>query len=242
MLGGYLKDPHDARDALFAWKERPFRSVPIEKAVNLWLPSMSIVTQAYSSCTGMAGAYALQSAIAHHSGKDPGVLSGAYLYYTGRAVWGGQDEDEGSYLRTLFDAIEIQGACKEELFTNATSPFKSPGWSQVKNGFKHRGIKNYRQIYTPDEAREALSEGIPLVGGWTVGDDFVNWNGGAAFTTETAPLGGHALAIMGYNINGDFLVPNSWGTSRGEAGWWRVSEQFLMSTDRLFACDTKEAA
>ena len=112
----------------------------------------------------------------------------------------------------------------------------------MKNGFKHRGIKNYRRISSPDEAREALSDGIPLVGGWEIGDEFVAWDGGDAFNSDSAPDGGHAMCVSGYDRNGDFLLPNSWGEDLGEAGWWRVSEAFLMSSDRLWACDTKEAA
>ena len=242
LIGGYFRDREDNRDALFSWSNRPLKSVPIKKSVNLWLPDMKIVGQRGNSCTGMAGAYAARAAIAHSTGKDPGELSGMFLYFTGRAVWDGELQDDGSYLRTLFEAWEKQGVCLEELFPRDTDPFQEPGWGCVKNAFKHRGIRNYRRIYTPDQAREALSEGIPLVGGWEVGEDFEAWRGGAAFNRETRIVGGHALAVLGYAENGDFLLPNSWEEDVGEAGWWRVTEEFLMASNRLWAADTRRVA
>jgi len=240
FIGGYRKDRSDRRDALYAWSERPFKAARIKREVNLWLPNQRILSQGRASCTGYAGAYALRAAIAHSTGKDPGELSGDFLYYTGRSVWGGEDEDNGSYIRTLFQAIQIQGACRAGFHRKSLGPFKKPSWKAVKNGFKHRGIRNYRRIATPDEARQALSEGIPLVGGWGVGKDFMQWRGGEAFSKETRLEGGHALAIFGYNRNGDFLSPNSWGTRPGESGWWRLDEKFLMSSNRLWACDTRK--
>ena len=239
-IGGYLKDPDDTRDALFSWNVRPHKAKPIKKETNLWLPQMQIKDQMHNSCTGFAGSYALRAALAHEEGKDPGNLSGLYLYYTGRAVWGGQDKDDGSYIRTLFSAIPIQGACLDSLFPQDKGPFARPGWKQVKNAAKHRGIKSYRRIMTPDEAREALSEDIPLVGGWAVGENFSNWSGGKAFDKETVVRGGHAMAVMGHNADGTFNIPNTWGTRAGDGGWWKVTEDFLMTTDRLWACDTRE--
>lgn len=239
-IGGYLTDPYDKRDDTFSWRRRPFAAPEIKSAVNLWLPQMEIQNQLHNSCTGFAGAYALRAAMAHTTGTDPGELSALFLYYTGRAVWNGETKDDGSYIRTLFSAIKVQGACSAALFPQELGPFKKPGWSQTKNAFKHRGVKNYRRVLTPGEAREALSEGIPLVGGWQIGDDFANWSGGDAFDKETSRGGGHAMAVLGYNERGDFLIPNSWGESVGEKGWWRVTEDFLMETDRLWAADTRE--
>lgn len=242
MIGGYLRDPEDERDNLFSWSNRPRDKVVIKPEAQLWIPGMEIKGQGSNSCTGFAGSYALRMAIFHETGVDPGDLSGLYLYFTGRAVWDGEDKDEGSYIRTLFQAIEIQGACLESLFPQERGPFFMPGFKQVKSGFKHRGIKNYRRISTGDEAREALSDGIPLVGGWSVGRDFQSWNGGTAFNSEDSYIGGHAMCVSGYDQSGDFYLPNSWGDDVGEAGWWRVSEKFLTSSNRLWACDTKEAS
>ena len=240
IFGGYLRDKKDKRDKIFAWSERPLKSARIKRAVDLSLPGQKIRRQSGNSCTGYAGACALRIAIAHHEKLDPGELSGDFLYYTGRAVWDGESKDKGSYIRTLFKAMEIQGACRDGFHPQSLGRFKKPSWKAVKNGFKHRGLKSYRRIMTPDEAREALSEGIPLVGGWDVGTDFSSWKGGEAFNRETQVRGGHAMAVVGYTRGGEYILANSWGSGAGENGRWRVSEKFLMSGGRLWACDTKE--
>lgn len=239
MFGGWKKDPDDPQDARFAWRKRPLSSVPVRKSVNLWTPSMEIRTQAFNDCTGQAGAYAMRMALHTVLGRDPGELSPLYLYALGRAVWGGQHEDEGSYLRTLFSAIKVQGACTEEAFPyDDHGPFDMPGWKQIKNGFKHRGLRSYRRVYTPHEAREALSEGFPLVGGWNISEAFAKWRGPEPFDQDSGPpIGGHAMAVCGYEGD-NFILPNSAGTYRGERGFWRVTENWLMQSDRLYACDT----
>lgn len=239
-IGGYLKDPLDQRDEKFSWSQRGRQRVAAKKTVSLWDPSYKIKEQLYQDCTGFAGSYALRMAIHRATWKDPGNLSGLFLYYTGRAVWNGTDEDAGSYLRTLFSAIQVQGACLEELFPSNQSPFLAPRWKHIKNAFKHRGIRRYRQIKTPEEAREALSDGVPLVGGWDVGDDFENWKGGAPFRKETSTRGGHAMAVSGYEKD-HFIIPNSWGPTVGIQGFWHVHEDFLAANTVLYACDTKGA-
>jgi C1A family cysteine protease len=241
-VGGWIPDPEDPRDARFDWRKRPQMSVPLCKEVNLWLPGMRIRSQAHNDCTGQAGAYAMRIALCASLGRDVGELSPLFLYYTGRAVWGGQNVDDGSYLRTLFSAIQVQGSCAESIFPyDQTRVDESPKWKQVKNAFRHRGLRKYRNISDPDHAREALSEGIPLVGGWDVDQAFLDWSGGAPVGAPRGSLGGHAMAVVGYSDKG-FLLANSWGSWRGEGGFWRASEEFLMSTNRLYACDTSEVS
>lgn len=238
---GYIRDPEDKRDGVFSWSERYGGRQSISAEVNLWRPGMLIRNQGQTNaCTGYAGATAMQIAVHTDVAVDTGPLSGLFLYYIGRSVWGGESQDDGSYLRTLFKAMQLQGACVEKVFTAEAGVFKKPTWRAVKNGFRHRGVRSYRKIYNVDEARMALSRGIPLVGGWDVGSEFVNWRGGEAYNSETDFMGGHAMCVVGYDLNGDFIVANSWGVNGGEKGFWRVTPEFLMSGDRLWACDTEE--
>jgi hypothetical protein len=238
---GYIKDPSDYRDGAFAWDERYGKSLPIEKSVDLWFHGMHIRSQGpTSSCTGYAGAAAVQLALYHDTGRDPGVMSGVYLYYTGRATWDGQKEDGGSYVRSLFKALQVQGAANEAVFSGDVGVFKEPTWKAAKNAFQHRGIRSYRPVYNEDEARAALSRGCPLVGGWDVGRVFIDWKGGAAYNGESTSVGGHAICVTGYKENGDFVLANSWGVNRGEDGFWRVTPEWLLSGGRLWACDTEK--
>lgn len=240
-MTGYLRDPSDRRDIEFSWGERYGSVGHIEPSVDLWFPGMEVRDQGFTnSCTGYAGATAMQMALYHSEGVDPGVLSGVFLYYNGRAVWGGQGRDDGSYMRTLFKSIQLQGACQEKVFTANAGVDKQPTWRAVKNGFKHKGLGSYRMVRNVDEAKIALSRGIPLAGGWGIGPAFSNWRGGDAYHTESTTTSGHAMAVSGYNEDGEFLLVNSYGTDSGEGGFVRVTPEFLISSDRLWACDPVE--
>lgn len=238
---GYLRDKDDNRDNLHSWSDRYGSELEILNEVSLLVPGTEVVDQgATNSCTGYAGAYAMRIAIYHEEGYDPGPLSGVYLYYIGRAVWDGESKDDGSYIRTLFKAMQLQGAALSKVFTAEAGVFKKPTWRAVRSGFKHRGIRSYRKVTTVDEARAALSRGVPLVGGWNVGPKFLDWTGGPAYDGEDEVLGGHAMCVTGYTEDGNFILINSWGKDRGTDGFWRVTPEWLLSGGRLWACDTEE--
>jgi C1A family cysteine protease len=240
---GYLEDPEDRRDDRFAWGQVYGSTLAEKPSVNLWVPGQQIRDQgATNSCTGYSGAYAVRMAIYHQQDLDPGPMSPMFLYYISRAVWNGEEQDAGSYLRTLFRALQLQGCCTDKSFPEGVGVFKSPTWKAVKDAFKHRGVRSYRRITTIAQARQALSKGIPLCGGWSVGKKFVEWSGGDAYNGETENLGGHAMCVCGYNEQGEFISPNSWGVNAGEEGFTRFTPEFLVSGGRLWACDTEEAA
>ena len=75
-------------------------------------------------------------------------------------------------------------------------------------------IERYAMVKSELALKQALLLNGPCVGGVYVKDsnkyDF--WNG-------STNLGGHAIAIVGYNQNG-FIIRNSWGSSYGQNGYW----------------------
>ncbi len=72
--------------------------------------------------------------------------------------------------------------------------------------------------------KTTLAEGVPVVGGFTVYENFHSYRGGIYNKTEGRALGGHAMCIVGYDDNlNAFRIVNSWGTHWGEKGFLWLS-------------------
>lgn len=60
-------------------------------------------------------------------------------------------------------------------------------------------------------------------------NSFMNYKSGiySKGTFEFLPLGGHAVKIIGWGVEGKtnyWICANSWGTSWGENGFFRIKE------------------
>ena len=238
---GYLADPLDPRDEAHSWGSLLGNSAPSIDSVNLWRPSWRTLDQEGQSCTGFAVAYATRIAHAELSGTDPGELSPYALYWLGRRVWGAHKRDAGSYLKTTFQALVLNGCPRTKIFEGGVFMEGLP-WDAVRDGFDYRGIRAYRKVSTLREARNALSEGVPLVGGWAVGPEFESLGRhDEPYNGESVVSGGHAMCIYGYSRDGNFRIVNSWGSDWGNGGHCLVTPEFLLSSDRLWACDTRQS-
>jgi C1A family cysteine protease len=74
------------------------------------------------------------------------------------------------------------------------------------------------------DMKQALSDHGPFEATMLVYDDFYQYSGGVYRHTWGDLEGGHAVAIVGYNDDeGYWIAKNSWGTSWGEAGWFKIA-------------------
>lgn len=97
-------------------------------------------------------------------------------------------------------------------FKDALNFIKNKG---VKTNMGIVKIDNYAKVNSSELLKQALIVNGPCVGGLMVYND----------TTEfwkkmygNNQLGGHAIAIVGYNKDG-FIIRNSWGTTYGNGGY-----------------------
>jgi hypothetical protein len=187
-----------------------------------------------NSCTGQAWSQALRLAWLR-KGKDCPELSALDNYWKGRAEFGGQREDDGSYLRTGAKAV-VRFGCA----TEAAWPFRTgrvnrrPSWAADRSGHDSRGVRGYYRLYSADDVKRSIAHGYPVVGGWDVDRDFLDYTGGVIEGTDVARVvGGHAVVIESYA--GDvFTILNSWG-NWGEDGRGRVSEAWVAGGRDLWA-------
>ncbi len=87
-------------------------------------------------------------------------------------------------------------------------------------------IASYRRLTSPEQMKRSLVENGPLLGRMNVYRDFAKFYRGGIYrpTPGSRLLGGHAVAIVGYDDNaGTWAVKNSWGTGWGESGYFRIA-------------------
>lgn len=94
--------------------------------------------------------------------------------------------------------------------------FKFLRYNGVKTDFGVAKIGEYAQITSVLQAKQALIINGPCIGGLPVyntnRDNF--WNK----YSDDSYIGGHAVALVGYNKNG-FIIRNSWGEGYGKNGY-----------------------
>jgi hypothetical protein len=84
-------------------------------------------------------------------------------------------------------------------------------------------IVSWNMLSTPLQAKTALQNG-PIVASMAVYDDFFNYKSGVYKYVSGSLAGDHAVAIVGYDdVLGCWIVKNSWGTSFGENGFFRIA-------------------
>ncbi len=89
------------------------------------------------------------------------------------------------------------------------------------------------------DIKNALVSYGPLVASMIVFSDFYSYGSGVYSYTTGYPVGGHAVTIIGYvddaayKGGGYFAVKNSWGTSFGEQGFFRIAYSELSSSTQF---------
>lgn len=123
----------------------------------------------------------------------------------------------GMQPRDLMQILATRGCCTESTLkyqsTEATATVEIP--KNVDNKAANYKIAEYARIYTIDELKTALFQSGVCYISFPVYDfrpEF--WR---KKTPESVLKGGHAVAVVGYNIKG-FILRNSWGEDYGDNG------------------------
>lgn len=90
---------------------------------------------------------------------------------------------------------------------------------------------------------EIMTNG-PMQTGFTVYQDFYNYQSGIYVYTSGAVVGGHAVKIVGWgNLNGVnyWICANSWGNWWGESGYFRIEWGQCGINAQVWACKPNTA-
>jgi len=133
----------------------------------------------------------------------------------------------GGYIDRASNFVQITGLAQEACFpytgADTSCSRACSNWQSVN--YK---ITDWQWVATTaptvDAIKNALVSHGPLVTTMDVYTDFFYYAGGVYSHTSGNYEGGHAVAIIGYDdIHQCFIVKNSWGTSWGDAGFFRIA-------------------
>lgn len=233
---GMQKSPQDKRDfsyqnvAPFSKEALPSRhicrSVPVRDQGRLGF-CVGVSTGTMKDNREVANAPGL--------GRD---MSGLFIQYWCKQR-DGIPHTEGTYPRVALDSLLKEGVCLENDFpyTKASFPVPKPG-NEVIDKAKAFKANGYAGLHSVEEIKSALvNEGVAVFG-IMVTSNFMtpekrkneSSESFVKFPPEGYMLGGHAIAVIGYDddmtytyengriCKGFFLLQNSWGENWGTDG------------------------
>jgi hypothetical protein len=120
-------------------------------------------------------------------------------------------EDHGAPLESCSPYKAVDNNCMESCSDWRSQARKVSDWSVIR----------YSQTVV-EQMKLAIMEG-PLVGGFTVFDDFFSYSGGVYEHTWGYVAGGHATCIIGWDdAENCWICKNSWGPGWGDNGYFRI--------------------
>lgn len=150
----------------------------------------------------------------------------------------------GGYLNKAWDYLANTGivtdSCKPYTSGNGSvetcSTECSSGEAYKKYKCKSGSVVNPRTVAN---IKAELSTNGPLEGAFTVYADFLNYKSGVYQHTYGLPKGGHAIKVLGYGSENGvdyWLCANSWGTSWGENGFFRIKQGDSGINQQMYGC------
>jgi hypothetical protein len=188
------------------------------------------------SCTGNAIAGAIE--LLNKRNNKTRDISRLFIYYYERVYEGTVGYDSGAYIRDGIKVTYTYGASLESLWPYYINSYRTkPSATALKDAAK-RKVTLYQRAIDFNACIDALSNGYPVIIGFTVYDSFEsgNWY----YTTGIMPypntrtesvLGGHAVLLVGFNKNTQqFIARNSWGTNWGLNGYFYMPFSVIQDT------------
>lgn len=109
--------------------------------------------------------------------------------------------------------------------TSCDSDAKAPHNSFTKDKYSFKGEVNVIDS-DPDAIAQAILTSGPVEAAFTVYSDFENYVSGIYKATTDKQMGGHAIRIVGWGVDGGvkyWKVANSWNPYWGEKGYFRIA-------------------
>lgn len=224
-LVGWRKDPYDKRDRI-----RPIKILGLPDKVDLshLMPAVRDQGQ-IGSCVGFGlGANLYGQALI--DGLEPGEwFSPTWIYNGARFLEGTLPRDLGCFPRSALEWLTDKGALLEHLWPYNPTRLdpRTPPSELEPEAAKFPLVSYSRVVGGAAGIASALAEGKPVSIGTPWYDKWMTPAGPQALlpdiTEKDSPAGGHETVVYGYDIlDQTFLCQNSWGTSWGNAGRFKM--------------------
>eukprot|EP01086_Lenisia_limosa_P012786 TRINITY_DN41383_c0_g1_i1.p1 TRINITY_DN41383_c0_g1~~TRINITY_DN41383_c0_g1_i1.p1 ORF type:complete len:299 (+),score=114.58 TRINITY_DN41383_c0_g1_i1:2-898(+) len=138
----------------------------------------------------------------------------------------------GGIPHLAFDYVELRGLPTEGCFPYVSGDGHEPSCSHscaAHNETLHYYRAKAFSVHTFNNEKAlmtALMNDGPVVGAFTVYEDFISYKNGIYTHTYGSQLGGHAVEMVGWSEeNGSpyWIVKNSWTKTWGEEGYFRIA-------------------
>ncbi|MDQ4504633.1 C1 family peptidase [Sinomonas sp. ASV322] len=232
---GWVPDVPDQRDFLFAAPPAVLGALPASIDLTSHCPPVYDQGQ-LGSCTGNAIAGALEFDADKQGIAGYTTPSRLFIYYNERVMEGTVASDSGAQIRDGIKSVGAQGACPETEWPYDITQFAvQPTQQCYIDAKQHRAVSYQRVTRSLQQMQGCLAAGFPFVFGFTVYESFespqVAQTGVAPMPAPNEQvLGGHAVVAVGYDSASQrFRVRNSWGTGWGQAGYFTLPYQYLLS-------------
>jgi len=250
-LGGHIPDPDDENSLRAYWNfesQLRLHLAPGSGEADLRPYSSQRHNQGQTgSCVAQAVVKALENLERQQLCRERGIepsqlreddhqnLSVLALYYLSRAKMqpSREREDSGTYLSLACECLRLFGVCAEKEWPfDPAKVFERPSLMALREAYLHK-ISAYYRITNTGQDRvnsvlEALRANHPVVYGTEVGDNWMNYRAGQVLQRPETSLGGHATHLVGWDQRrGVFIGENSWGTTWGEDGYYRIAPEVI---------------
>ena len=225
----WRREPVDARDKIY----KPTAMV-LPRTVDLRPYCSPIEDQGQlGSCTGNAIAGIIEC-LDRKAGKNIDV-SRLFIYYEERVLEGSITQDAGAYIRDGIKVVNKKGAPLESLWPYNINRFAVRPNQAAYADALNRKAGSYEKCLNLAAIKNALARGFPVVVGFDVYDSFYNIGSDGIMpypnVNSEQLLGGHAVAIVGYNDNTNRLIArNSWGTDWADHGYFYMPYKVIQNT------------
>lgn len=161
-------------------------------------------------------------------------LSRLFVYYNGRLLEGTTDYDEGVEIRSAIKGAAHFGICTEELWPYSIGMFSNKPTPECYRNGSYRVIPKYQRLYGLTDILDAINANYPVVGGFTIYEDFLYLNKDDYVVKNPAynekAIGYHAMAIVGYDLEmKHVIVKNSFGTEWGLNGYCHIPFNYIQT-------------
>lgn len=153
----------------------------------------------------------------------------------------------GGYLSRAWSYLKNSGDVEESCWAYVSGDGHVPACAKkcdAGSGLEWNSDKHYCKDTvnkrTVASIQQEIYENGPMETGFMVYQDFMSYRGGIYKHTTGGFMGGHAVEIVGWGQEGSdkyWICKNSWGTSWGEQGFFRIAFNQVGINSDVWACN-----
>jgi hypothetical protein len=235
-----IEHPDDAKLEITTVVKKDVRTLQVAKASPSAFTVSKLPQILDQSSLGSCVANAFSFCVSKQTNRAV-QLSRLFLYVICRCIDDSLlSDDSGTTVRTACKSIARYGVCREQLYPYNISVFSNLPPLNVFNNSKR--FRNFTYTFISQDItsikNSLYTTNKPIVFGFMVYSSFMsnevatNGQVPSPDVNNEALLGGHCMAIVGYNDTSRmFTCANSWGTGWGNKGYCDMPYDYLLDTE-----------